>query len=57
MDNKSFFHDNNVKLPKLYTNSSKMFGIGEIKDKKFFRRNRSTINSDPFKNIKINEDK
>ena len=35
MDNKSFFHDNNVKLPKLYTNSSKMFGIGEIKDKKF----------------------
>ena len=56
MDKKSYYHDKNGKLPKLYTNSSKKFKIGEIKDNKFFRRNKSTINSDYFKNLKINEE-
>ena len=56
MDNKSYCHDKIGKLPKLYTNSSKTFKIGEIKENKFFRRNRSTINSESFKNFKINEE-
>ena len=54
--NKSCFYDKNIKLPKLYTNSSKIFKNGEIKDNKFFRKNKSTI-SHNFKNLKINEDK
>ena len=54
--NKSCFYDKNIKLPKLYTNSSKIFKNGEIKDNKFFRKNKSTI-SHNFKNLKISEDK
>lgn len=55
--NKSCFYDKNIKLPKLYTNSSKIFKTGEIKDNKFFRRNKSTINYNSFKDLKIKEDK
>ena len=55
--NKSCFYDKNIKLPKLYTNSSKIFKIGEIKDNKFFRRNKSTIDSNSFGNLEIKEDK
>ena len=41
--NKSYFNDKNIKLPKLYTNSSKFFKYGENNENKFLRRNKSTI--------------
>ena len=41
--NKNNFNYKNVKLPKLYTNSSKIFKFNETKDNKFLRRNKSTI--------------
>lgn len=40
--NKNNFNYKNVKLPKLYTNSSKIFKFSETKDNKFLRRNKST---------------
>ena len=42
--NQSFKEKNN-KLPKLYTNSSKVFKIGENKEYKFFPRSRSNLDN------------
>ena len=39
--NKNNSQNKIIKLPKLYTNSSKVFKIGKTKQKKFLRRNRS----------------
>ena len=55
-----YFNKNNsqnkiIKLPKLYTNSSKVFKIGEIKQKKFLRRNRSLDYNNSSTNIKLME--
>ena len=47
--NKSCFQDKNIKLPKLYTNSSKIFKNSEIKENKFYRRNKSTVDIKIFK--------
>ncbi len=55
--NKICLNDKNVKLPKLYTNSSKIFKTGEIKENKFFRRNKSKIDRNSFKHLKLNEEK
>ena len=45
--NKSF-QGKNTKLPKLYTNSSKVFKMGEIKENKFLRRSQSTLDINDF---------
>ena len=49
--NRSCFNDKNIKLPKLYTNSSKIFNNWKISGNKFLRRNRSTLDSNNLKNI------
>ena len=45
---KSYLKEKNIKLPKLYTNSSKVFKTGLIKEHKFLRRYKSTDESKDF---------
>ena len=46
---KSCLKEKNIKLPKLYTNSSKVFKNGLIKEHKFLRRYKSTDENKDFK--------
>lgn len=54
--NKNNLYDRNTKLPKLYTNSSKLFKFSETKENKFLTRNKSTIDNNIFRKLRISED-